>query len=82
MVWVNLENHPFVLRARWIQEFSGRLFVEMDYIAPDERGRVSLQDHLVTSGVSLSTDQALHWAISSAMPWNMPTLTAFGVTET
>jgi tetratricopeptide (TPR) repeat protein len=63
LLWVNLENHPFILRARWIQEFSGRLFVEMDYIAPDQRGRVSLQDHLAISGVSLSTDRALRWAI-------------------
>jgi tetratricopeptide (TPR) repeat protein len=63
LLWVNLENHPFILRARWIQEFSGRLFVEMDYIAPDERGRVSLQDHLATSVGSLNTDQALRWAI-------------------
>ena len=23
LLWVNLENHPFILRARWIQEFSG-----------------------------------------------------------
>jgi len=63
LLWVNLENHPFILRARWIQEFSGRLFVEMDYIAPDERGRVSLQDHLATSGIHLGTDQTLRWAI-------------------
>ena len=46
LLWVNLEEHPFILAARFVEEFSGRLFIGMDYIAPDDRGRVTLADHL------------------------------------
>jgi tetratricopeptide (TPR) repeat protein len=63
LLWVNLEEHPFILAARLVEEFSGRLFVVMDYIAPDDdRGRVSLADHLARSRGPLDTNQALLWA--------------------
>jgi hypothetical protein len=26
LLWVNLEEHPFILPARWVEEFHGRLF--------------------------------------------------------
>jgi serine/threonine protein kinase len=35
----------------------------MDYIAPDERGRVSLLDHLAQARGPLDTERALSWAI-------------------
>jgi Flp pilus assembly protein TadD len=63
LLWVNLEEHPFILAARFVEEFSGRLFVAMDPIAPDDRGRVNLADHLARARGSLDTDQALQWAI-------------------
>ena len=62
LLWVNLEEHPFILAARFVLEFSGQLFVGMDYIAPDDQGRVSLADHLARAEGSLETDQALLWA--------------------
>jgi serine/threonine protein kinase len=61
-LWINLEQHPFVLAARWIEIFSGRLFVMMDYVAPDAEGRVSLADHL-HSGKPIAPECALEWAI-------------------
>jgi tetratricopeptide (TPR) repeat protein len=63
LLWANLEQHPFILAARSVQNFSGRVFVSMDYIAPDERGRVSLLDHLAQVHGPLGTDRALTWAI-------------------
>lgn len=62
LLWMKLEEHPFILAARFVDEFSGRLFVGMDYIAPDDRGRVSLADHLDRAGGPLETNQALQWA--------------------
>jgi len=62
LLWVNLESHPFILEARRVEEFYGRLFVAMDYIAPDDRGRVSLAQHLACARGPLETDQALLWA--------------------
>jgi eukaryotic-like serine/threonine-protein kinase len=62
LLWVNLEAHPFIVAARWVQEFSGRLFVEMDYIAPDGQGRASLQDHLATCSLHLPWELTVEWA--------------------
>jgi serine/threonine protein kinase len=62
LLWVNLEEHPFILAARWVTEVSGRLFVAMDYVAPDAYGRVSLADHLARAGGPLEAGQTLSWA--------------------
>src|ERR1017187_5865818 len=59
LLWVNLEAHPFILAARWVEEVSGRLFVEMGYVAPDAYGRVSLADHLARAGGPLDAGQML-----------------------
>jgi tetratricopeptide (TPR) repeat protein len=63
LLWVNLGRHPHILAARWVSEISGRLFVSMDYIAPDTEGRVSLHNHLVTANGPLDMNQVLGWAI-------------------
>ena len=63
LLWVNLEQHPFILAAQGTEEFSGRLFVRMDYVAPDAGGRVSLLDHLAQAHWPIDTDRALTWAI-------------------
>jgi serine/threonine protein kinase len=63
LLWVNLEEHPFILAARWVEEAFGRLFVQMDYIAPDAQGRVSLADHLARADGPLDTNQTLKWAL-------------------
>jgi len=63
LLWVNLEEHPFILAARWVEEVSDRLFVQMDYIAPDSHGRVSLADHLARAGGPLDAGRTLEWAI-------------------
>jgi tetratricopeptide (TPR) repeat protein len=63
LLWINLEEHPFILAARWVEEVSGRLFVAMDYVAPDALGRVSLADHLARAAGPLDAGQALKWAV-------------------
>jgi tetratricopeptide (TPR) repeat protein len=63
LIWVNLDRHSFVLAAKWVEEFYCRLFVEMDYIAPDARERVTLADHLDYAGGPLETAQSLKWAV-------------------
>jgi tetratricopeptide (TPR) repeat protein len=67
LLWVNLERHPFILSATWVQEFSGRLFVAMDYVAPDNQGRVSLAHHLAKAGGPLDPDQVLEWAVQFSL---------------
>jgi serine/threonine protein kinase len=60
--WVNLRQHPFIVAAKSVQELHGRLFVEIDYVAPDAEGRVTLYDHL-RSGRLIPPERAVEWAI-------------------
>lgn len=62
LVWVNLGRHPFILEAQWVQAFSGRLFVAMDYVQPDAGGRVSLFDHLQCRE-PIPPERTTEWAI-------------------
>jgi tetratricopeptide (TPR) repeat protein len=63
LLWVNLEKHPCIVAAQWVEQVSGRLFVLMEHIAADSKGRVTLADHLAQSDRSLDTNQALEWGI-------------------
>ena len=60
-VWVGLDRHPNIVRADFIQELSGRLYIGMEYVEPDEKGRNSLAGYLSTSPPDLA--QALRWCI-------------------
>lgn len=46
--WVRLGDHPNIVRAQGVDEFAGQLFVIAELIEPDELGRVSLRDYLIT----------------------------------
>ena len=65
LIWVNLERHPFILPALLVFEdkVSKRLYVCMDYIAPDQNRRVNLADHLEHASDPIDTETALRWAI-------------------
>jgi tetratricopeptide (TPR) repeat protein/tRNA A-37 threonylcarbamoyl transferase component Bud32 len=60
-VWVDLERHPYLVRAYFVDEISGRLYIAMEYIAPDESYPNTLQGYLVRRPPDLT--QSLHWAI-------------------
>ena len=62
LLWVHLEEHPFIVVAQFVQKFSGRLFVAMEYVAPDAEGRVNLYDHL-RCGKSLTAECSIKWGI-------------------
>lgn len=60
-VWIDLERHPYLVRAYFVDELSGRLFIAMEYIAPDEDGLNSLDNFLRKRPPDLA--QSLRWAI-------------------
>lgn len=60
-LWANLQHHPCIVVARWVQEIHGRLFVTMDYVPPDLSGRVGLDDYLGSGPID--ADTALKWGI-------------------
>ncbi len=62
LLWIGLGSHPAILQARWLEKFSGRYFVAMDYIAPDSDGRTNLQDYL-RMRLIIDDRMALEWAL-------------------
>jgi tetratricopeptide (TPR) repeat protein len=62
-LWVDLDDHPFILAARLVWEYSGQIFVEMEYVASDPKGRVTLADHLKNPNGQVGQEVALSRAI-------------------
>lgn len=60
-IWISLESHPYLVRAYFVDKISGRLYIAMEYIAPDMRGLNSLQDYLAHRPPDLI--QSLRWVI-------------------
>jgi len=60
-VWVELGRHPYLVRANYVVEISGRLYIVMEYIAPNEKGLNSLEGYLQREPPDLP--QSLRWAI-------------------
>jgi len=60
-VWVDLERHPYVVRAHEVEEVAGRLFIALEFIAPDKNGLNTLEGHLRQKPPDLA--QSLRWAI-------------------
>jgi tetratricopeptide (TPR) repeat protein len=61
MVWVDLERHPYLVRAYFVEELGGRLYIAMEHIAPDEQGLNSLDGYLERRPPDLA--QSLRWSI-------------------
>lgn len=61
-VWIDLDKHPYLVRAHWVDDIFGRLFIAMEWIAPSEEGGPnSLEAYLRRSPPDL--EQSLKWAI-------------------
>jgi tetratricopeptide (TPR) repeat protein/tRNA A-37 threonylcarbamoyl transferase component Bud32 len=61
--WANLGEHPYLVRAYLVNEIEGRLYIEMEYIAPNEAGLNSLEGYLDKQPPDLA--QSLQWSIQS-----------------
>jgi len=60
-VWVELGRHPYLVRAHFMDDLSGKLYIAMEYIAPNEEGLNTLDDYLQQRPPDLA--QSLRWAI-------------------
>ena len=60
-VWVDLERNPYVVRANFIEELAGRLYIGMEYIEPNEEGLNSLEGYLARRPPELL--ETLRWSI-------------------
>ena len=59
--WVDLENYPYLVRAELVIKVEHRLFIALEFIAPDEQGLNTLDGYLRHKPPDLA--QSLHWAI-------------------
>ena len=68
-VWIDLERHPYLVRAHFVDEISDRLFIAMEHIAPDDEGLNTLEGYLRRRPPDMA--QTLRWAIQfcHGMEW-------------
>jgi serine/threonine protein kinase len=60
-VWVDLDAHPYLVKAYRVNKISEQLCIEMEKISPDEDGLNSLEGYLQQRPPNLT--QSLRWAI-------------------
>jgi serine/threonine protein kinase len=60
-LWIHLERHPHIVTASFIDDLEGRLYIGMEYVAPDEEGLNSLEGYFVRHAPDLN--QSLRWAV-------------------
>ena len=60
-VWEELGFHPYLVRANAVEKMAGRLYIAMEFIAPNEEGLNSLEGYLQRRPPDLA--QSLRWAI-------------------
>ncbi len=60
-LWIHLERHPYIVTAAFIEELGGRLYIGMEYIAPNEEGLNSLEGYLTRRPPDLAL--SLRWGV-------------------
>jgi len=60
-IWIELGHNPYLVRAYFVDEMFGRLYVGMEYVNPNDHGLNSLQGYLDQEPPDLA--QSLRWAI-------------------
>ena len=60
-IWMDLGAHPNLVRAKWVDEVSGRLYIAMEYVQSGAGRPNSLEGHLEKGPIEL--EKALLWAI-------------------
>ncbi len=60
-IWMDLGAHPNLVRAKWVDEVGGRLYIAMEYVQAGAGRPNSLEGHLEKGPIP--ADKALLWAI-------------------
>ncbi|MHA1151020.1 MAG: protein kinase domain-containing protein [Promethearchaeota archaeon] len=60
LAWVHLDAHPYIVRAYYVINIENIMYVAMEYIAPDSKGRNTLT-HFFEKPIPLK--KTLKWAI-------------------
>lgn len=46
LIWTELEKHSYIVQAHWVERLEDRLFIILEFIAPDNKGRNTLTHYL------------------------------------
>lgn len=46
LIWIELERYPYIVHAYWVDRLESKLFIILEYIAPDNQGRNTLTHYL------------------------------------
>jgi serine/threonine protein kinase len=60
-LWIELGRHPNLVQAEFVEKIGERLYLAMEFIAPDEQGRNTLAHFLESKEVD--AQQALRWGM-------------------
>jgi serine/threonine protein kinase len=60
-LWMQIGAHRNIVKAHWVHQLDDQIFVVMEYVQRDRRGRLSLSDHL-SGRKPLPLLRALIWA--------------------
>ncbi len=60
LAWILLGKHPFIVNAYYVIKLDKRIYIALEYIEPDEKGRNTLKDYYKDE---ISLKQALIWSI-------------------
>lgn len=58
-IWVGFGKHPYIVWASWVERIDGRVYIAIEYVAPDWKGQNTLTQFLMEKDYSRS----LRWAI-------------------
>lgn len=61
-LWIRLGVHPNIVQAHWVHQLDDQIFIVMEYLEPDNKGRLSLSDHMA-DGRPLPKIRTLLWAL-------------------
>ncbi len=60
-VLVDMDSHPYLVEDYFVDEVAGRLYIAMEYVAPDDGGLNTLEGYLESSPPDLAL--SLRWAV-------------------
>jgi serine/threonine protein kinase/cytochrome c-type biogenesis protein CcmH/NrfG len=60
--WYRLGRHPNIVNVRFVESFGSQIYIFMEYVAPDESGRNTLNHYL--TGRPLAAPLVYHWAVN------------------
>ncbi|MBI5816242.1 MAG: tetratricopeptide repeat protein [Nitrospinae bacterium] len=60
LAWIHLDRHPYIVQAMGVFNIADRLYIGLEYIAPDSEGRNTLTHHLKGR---IPPEKILRWGV-------------------